>query len=400
MIAYVDMFSGISGDMMLGALVDLGVPVDWLTEKLSPVLTGFQLRADTVFRHHLKAVDLTVETQEGRGVSRNYTDIRTLIETADLPEKVKANCLLAFQKIAEAESGIHGHDMDTIHFHEIGGIDSLVDIVGTFLAVDYLGIDRVYASAVPLGSGVIQCAHGVLPVPVPAVLSILKDIPVKSSDAKTEIVTPTGAAIITTLTSSFGPMPEMKIQKTGYGAGKRETGSALPNLLRIILGEKTGEDLPDAVQKETIQVITTNIDDMSPEISGYLMETLLENQALDVFYTPVQMKKNRPGLQMEVLCRKEDLHSLMGLILTETSSIGVRVRECDRFFLLREPAEISTSLGTLRVKKITGPGLRVRLVPEYEAVKKAARENRLPLQEVYNRVLVDINKLDREGYRR
>ena len=391
MIAYVDMFSGISGDMMLGALVDLGVPVDWLTEKLSPVFTGFQLKADTVFRHHLKAVNLTVETQEGRGISRNYTDIRALIENADLPEKVKANCLLAFQKIAEAESGIHGHDMDTIHFHEIGGIDSLVDIVGTFLAVDYLGIDRVYASAVPLGSGVVKCAHGVLPVPVPAVLSILKDTPVKSSDARTEIVTPTGAALITTLAASFGPMPEMKIQKTGYGAGKRETGSSLPNLLRIILGEKTEEADRSDIQKETIQVIKTNIDDMSPEISGYLMDILLENQALDVCFTPVQMKKNRPGVQVEVLCRKEHLDALVRLILTETSSIGVRVREWDRFFLLREPAEISTSLGILQVKKITGPDHRVRFVPEYEAVKKAARENRLPLQEVYNRVLVDIN---------
>ena len=400
MIAYVDMFSGISGDMMLGALVDLGVPVDWLTEKLSPVLTGFQLRADTVFRHHLKAVNLMVETQEGRGVSRNYKDIRTLIETADLPEKVKADCLLAFQKIAEAESGIHGHDVDTIHFHEIGGIDSLVDIVGTFLALDYLGIDRVYASAVPLGSGVIQCAHGVLPVPVPAVLSILKDIPVKSSDAKTEIVTPTGAALITTLASSFGPMPEMRIQKTGYGAGKRETGSSLPNLLRIIQGEKIEGALPDAIQKERIQVIKTNIDDMSPEISGYLMETLFKNKALDVCFTPVQMKKNRPGLQMEVLCRKEHLDSLIRLILTETSSIGVRVREWDRFFLLRESAEIETSLGTLQVKKIMGPGDRVRIVPEYEAVRKLAGKNSLPLQEVYHRVLFDINRLDREGYRR
>lgn len=391
MIAYVDMFSGISGDMMLGALVDLGVPVDWLTEKLSPVLTGFQLKTDTVFRHHLKAVNLTVETQEGRGISRNYTDIRALIESTDLPEKVKANCLLAFEKIARAESGIHGHDMDTIHFHEIGGIDSLVDIVGTFLAVDYLGIDRVYASAVPLGSGVVHCAHGVLPVPVPAVLSILKDTPVKASDAGTEIVTPTGAALITTLAGSFGPMPGMKIQKTGYGAGKRETGSSLPNLLRIILGEKTEAADTSGIQKETVQVIKTNIDDMSPEISGHLMDLLLENQALDVCFTPVQMKKNRPGVQVEVLCRKEHLDTLVRLILTETSSIGVRVREWDRFFLLREPAEISTPLGTLQVKKITGPDHRVRFVPEYESVKKVARENRLPLQEVYNRVLVDMN---------
>ena len=396
MILYVDMFSGISGDMMLGALMDLGVPTDWLTEKLSHVLNGFRLRATSVYRHHLKATDLVVETHEGRGVSRNYKDIRALIENALLPEKVKLNSLKAFQKIAEAESGIHGHDIETIHFHEIGGIDSIVDIIGSFLCVDYLGIDTVYASVIPLGSGVVNCAHGVLPVPVPAVLAILKDTPVTSSDAGTEIVTPTGAAIITTLASSFGPMPDMRIRKTGYGAGKRETGSSLPNLLRLILGEKTENENNAAIHKEIIQVIKTNIDDMSPEISGYLMETLLENQALDVSYTPIQMKKNRPGLQIEVLCRKEDLDAIIHLLLSETSSIGVRVHECERFFLFREPAQIQTSFGTLQVKKIIDPDHRVRFIPEYEAIKKIAKENKLPFQGVYNSVLCDINMLDRE----
>jgi hypothetical protein len=390
------MFSGISGDMMLGALMDLGVPADWLTEKLSQSLTGFRLKSTTVYRHHLKATDLVVETDEGRGISRNYKDIKALIENALLPEKVKRNSLKAFQKIAEAESGIHGHDIETIHFHEIGGIDSIVDIVGSFLCIDYLSIDTVCASAVPLGSGVINCSHGMLPVPVPAVLAILKDTPVTSSDAGTEIVTPTGAAIITTLASSFGPMPEMRIKKTGYGAGKRETGSALPNLLRVILGEKKKEDEGTTIQKETVHVIKTNIDDMSPEISGYLMEALLENKALDVSYTPVQMKKNRPGLQIEVLCRKENLDTIIRLLLSETSSIGVRVEACDRFFLFREPAKIQTSFGKLEVKKIIGPDNRVRFVPEYEVLKKIAKENKLPLKEVYNRVLCDINTLDRE----
>lgn len=396
MILYVDMFSGISGDMMLGALIDLGVPVDWLTEKLSLVLNGFRLRTAPVYRHHLKAVDLVVETDEDRGVSRTYKDIRTLIENAVLPEKVRQNSLKAFQKIAEAESGIHGHDMETIHFHEIGGIDSIVDIVGSFLCVDYLGIETICASFVPLGSGVINSSHGMLPVPVPATLAILKDIPVKSSDAGTEIVTPTGAAIIVTLASSFGPMPEMRIQKTGYGAGKRETGSSLPNLLRIILGKKASDDTSPAIRKETIQVIKTNIDDMSPEISGHLMETLLDHQALDVSYIPVQMKKNRPGLQIEVLCRKEHLNAIIRLLFLETSSIGVRVHECDRFFLFRESLEIQTSFGKLQVKKIIDPNNRVRFVPEYEAIKKKAKEHQLPLQEIYKRVLCDINLLDRE----
>ncbi len=396
MMLYVDMFSGISGDMMLGALMDLGVPADWLTKELSRFLDGFRLRTTHVYRHHLKATDLMVETDEGRGVSRNYHDIRTLIENAVLPETVKQNSLLAFQKIAQAESGIHGHDIETVHFHEIGGIDSIVDIVGTFLSVDYLGIDRVHASVVPLGSGVVSCSHGMLPVPVPATLVILQDTPVKSSDARTEIVTPTGAAIITTLASSFGPMPGMKIIKTGYGAGKRETGSSLPNLLRVIMGEKTEDDDNTAIQKETIHVVKTNIDDMSPEISGHLMEILLENKALDVTFAPVQMKKNRPGLQIEVLCKKEHLDPIIRLLFLETSSLGVRVHECDRFFLFREQVQIRTSFGNLQVKKITGPDHRVRFVPEYETIKKAANEHHLPLQEVYNRVLCDINTLDRE----
>jgi len=224
----------------------------------------------------------------------------------------------------------------------------------------------------------------------------LENTLVISSDAKTEIVTPTGAAIITTLATSFGSMPDMRIKRTGYGAGKRETGSSLPNLLRIILGEKTGNEHDETIQKETLQVINTNIDDMNPEISGYLMETLFEHQALDVFFTLGQMKKNRPGLQIEVLCRKEHLDAIVHLLLLETTSIGVRVHECNRFFLFREPAEIQTSFGKLQVKKITGPDNRVRLVPEYEELKKTAKKTKIPLQEVYNRVLLDINRLDRE----
>ncbi|MBW2654632.1 MAG: LarC family nickel insertion protein, partial [Deltaproteobacteria bacterium] len=226
MIAYVDIFSGISGDMTLGALIDLGVPVDWIKEELSSVLKGFQLKTSIVYQHHLKATDLIVDVIDEEKSSRNYKDIKALIKNSSLPEKVKENSLFAFEKIARAESQIHGKDIETIHFHEIGGIDSIVDIIGSFLAVEYLGIKKVYASPIPLGSGFVACAHGKIPVPVPATLSILKDIPVKSSDATTEIVTPTGAAIITTLASSFGELPEMTIKKVGYGSGKRDTGSS------------------------------------------------------------------------------------------------------------------------------------------------------------------------------
>jgi len=393
MIAYFDIFSGISGDMTLGALIDLGVPLDWLKEKLAPVLDGFQLSTRTVYKHHLKAVDLSVEVIDEGRASRNYTEIRELIEKGSLPEKVKKNSLCAFEKIALAESHIHGKDMETIHFHEIGGIDSIVDIIGSFLCVEYLGIERVYASSIPLGAGFVTCAHGQIPVPVPATVAILKDIPVKSSDATTEIVTPTGAAIISTLAESFGPMPEMTMKKVGYGSGKRDTGSRLPNLLRILLGDplENGNKNKTAVQKEAVHVVKTNVDDTTPEILGFLMETLFENHALDVCYIPVHMKKNRPGIQLEVICRKQDLDTLVEIILAQTTSIGVRYYECERFFLLREKAFVETLFGKLQVKKIIDPDHSIRFVPEYSVAKKVAEENKISLKDVYTRILSDAN---------
>lgn len=396
MIAYIDMFSGISGDMTLGALIDLGVPVGWLEEQLSGILKGFHLKTQIVFKHHLRATDIVVDEIEDTRVSRHYTDIKALINNSSLPEKVKENSLSAFKKIAEAESVIHGKDMDTIHFHEIGGVDSIVDIVGSFLCVAYLDIETVYASKVPLGSGFVSCAHGEIPVPVPATLAILKGVPIRPSDAKTEIVTPTGAAIVTTLAAGFGSMPEMMVQQVGYGSGKRDTGSVHPNLLRIVLGTGTNDqiDPATAIRKETIYVVKTNVDDMSPEVLGFLMEILFENKALDVSYVPVQMKKNRPGTQIEVICQKKDLDAVICIILEQTSSIGVRYHECERSFLSRQTAVAETVFGRLEVKKIINPDHSIRFVPEYEVARKVAREKKLPIKDVYNRILRDANPLD------
>ncbi len=399
MIAYFDMFSGISGDMTLGAFIDLGVPVNWLQDELSGVLNGFVIKASVVDKNHLQATDVVVETIEDDSVSRNYNDIKTMIKNSSLPDAVKKNSLAAFEKIARAESKIHGKDIETVHFHEIGGIDSIVDIIGSFLCVEYLGIKEVYASKVPLGSGFVDCSHGKIPVPVPATIAILKDTPVKSSDAETEIVTPTGAAIISTLVENkakFGPMPEMFVKNVGYGSGKRDTGSDLPNLLRIITGSEIDDQIGEnfAVQKESIQVVKTNVDDMSPEVSGFLMETLFENQALDVCFIPVQMKKNRPGIQIEVMCRKDALNDIISLILTQTTSIGVRYHESNRSFLLREKTLIETTFGKLQAKKITNPDKTFRFVPEYDVVKKVAQENNIPLKDVYNQILCDANPID------
>ncbi|MDM8536504.1 nickel pincer cofactor biosynthesis protein LarC [Desulfobacterales bacterium HSG17] len=409
MIAYFDIFSGISGDMTLGAFIDLGVPVSWIEKKLSNVLTGFKLTADIVEKNHIKATDIVVEIIGNDELSRNYKDIKALIEKSSLPEKVKKQSLTAFEKIAQAESTIHNKDIETIHFHEIGGVDSIVDIIGSFLCIEYLGIQKVYASVIPLGSGTVNCSHGNIPVPVPATMDILKNIPVKSSDATTEIVTPTGAAIITTLATSFGPMPAMKIGKTGYGSGKRDTGSILPNLLRIVLGDplkaplknpaKPEKKLQNSIQKENIYVVKTNIDDMNPEISGFLMELLFDNNALDVCYIPVQMKKQRPGLQIEILCKKEKLDNIINIVLTETTSTGVRYHECERSFLLREKAFIQTRFGKTEVKKIINPDNSVRFVPEYDVAKKIAKQNKIVLKDVYNHILTDANPVESSHFK-
>ncbi len=398
-IAYFDMFSGISGDMTLGALIDLGVPTEWLQEELSKVLTGFKLKTQFVEKHQLKATDLVVELKEDEHVSRNYSEIKTLIKRSSLPEKVKENSLFAFEKIASTESNIHNSEIEDVHFHEIGGVDSIVDIIGSFLCVDYLKIQKIYASVIPLGSGFVECSHGKLPVPVPATIAILKDIPVKQSDAKTEIVTPTGAAIIATLAQHFGSMPEMFVKKVGYGAGKRETGSELPNLMRIVLGNEVEEEIDEesAVQKETIHIVKTNVDDMSPELSGFLMDMLIENQALDVCFIPVQMKKSRPGIQIEVLCRKDDLDGIIKIILTQTTSIGVRYHECVRSYLLREQAVIDTSFGKLQVKKITNPDRTTRFVPEYEVAKRVAKDSNIPLKDVYTQIISEANPFQPVG---
>ena len=398
MIAYFDIFSGISGDMTLGAFIDLGVPADWVEHELSSVLSGFKIKSTVVEKNHLKATDITVNIVEPHEISRDYKDIKALIKKSSLPEKVKENSLSAFKKIALAESHIHNKDIETIHFHEIGGVDSIVDIIGSFLCVEYLGIKKVFASVVPLGSGSTDCSHGQIPVPVPATLGILKNIPVKPSDATTEIVTPTGAAIISTLATSFGIMPEMTIKKTGYGSGKKDTGSSLPNLLRIVLGDPVVNQKKKniTVQEETVYVVKTNIDDMSPEISGFLMEVLFDNKALDVCYIPVQMKKNRPGMQIEVICKKEDLDNIINTILTETTSIGVRYHKCKRDTLIRQNTIIETRFGKLQVKKTVGLDNSVRFIPEYEVAKEVAKKKQMPLKDVYNQILSDANSLDRD----
>ncbi len=400
MILYLDMVSGISGDMSLGALVDLGVPLNWLEEKLSAMLDGFELSTEIVFPQHLRAVNFHVNVTT-EIAHRQYVDIRAMIENSALPNRVKANALTAFKKIAHAEAHIHGTEINHVHFHEIGGVDSLVDIIGTFLGLDYLGVTHVAASKIPLGSGTIQCAHGQIPVPVPATLAILKGLPVTPSDAQTEIVTPTGAAIVATLAETFGPMPEMAIAKIGYGTGKRDTGMAVPNILRMVLGTPVDDGCRTThIHRDRVMVIHTNVDDMTPELLGNVMDRLLDAGALDVSFTPIVMKKNRPATQIEVICKAQALGLLAERMLSETTAIGLRYQAWDRMVLERAPFMAETSLGTVQVKRIVDPKGNVKIQPEYEACCMKATEHNLPLQAVYDLVRREVdsaNSIDRDG---
>ncbi|CAN2039195.1 putative nickel insertion protein [Candidatus Magnetomoraceae bacterium gMMP-15] len=387
MIAYFDCFSGISGDMTLGALIDLGVPQDWIEYSVSQLpIKNFYLRVTSEARMGIHGTRVKVETQEDSH-TRNYKDIRSLIKKSYLSEIVKNDSLLIFERLAKAESKIHNCSLDQVHFHEIGGVDAIVDIVGTALSIEYLKIKEIIASKIPVGTGFVSCAHGNLPVPVPATTGLLKGVPVYGTGIPRELVTPTGAAIITALAKKFDTIPSMIIKNSGYGVGTQEIESR-PNLLRIILGKYA-----DPLRKEHIIILETAIDDMNPEIYGFLMERLLAEGALDVIWIPVQMKKNRPGTLIQVLCRPADQKDLSLLLLSETTTTGVRYKEAYRTVLPRENIEVSTSYGKIKIKKIIGPNNQICMVPEYEECRRLALEKNLPIKTVYQVIGQEITSL-------
>lgn len=388
MIAYFDCFSGISGDMTLGAFLDLGVPVEWLRDQLGRLpLAGFDICADTVSRNGISAKRVQVRVED-HTTSRDHAQIRSLIADSPLSRNIKQMACDIFERIARAEATIHGCAADHVHFHEVGGVDAIVDIVGTALCMDYLGINTVIASHVPLGKGFVSCDHGTLPVPAPATLGILKGVPVYGTNIPHELVTPTGAAILVTLAESYGELPEMIIKKTGYGAGKRELES-MPNLLRVIMGTGVwgGSGQKAALHQDTVVVLETCIDDMNPEVFGFLMDRLFEYGALDVYWIPVFMKKNRPGTLVQVLCRRNLKKVLMDCILSETSTLGIRYYDAKRCRLTRETVIMKTAYGEIRVKRITEPDGNTRIVPEYEVCKTIAIEKNLPIRVVYDTII-------------
>jgi len=393
---YLDCFAGISGDMFLGALLDLGVSEDALRTELEKLhLPGYRISSRRVTKQNISATKLNVTVFEDAVVHspspmlhavihdhRGYTEIAAMIEKSGLSQRVKDRALHVFRRVGEAEAKIHGIPLEKIHFHEIGAVDSIVDIVGACVAVELLGVDEIHASPPRLGSGFVETAHGRFPVPAPATLELLRGIPVQPSNEAFELVTPTGAALLAEFCTRFGPLPAMSIEKIGYGAGTRDLEKT-PNVLRAVLGEASAAASP-AEETDVITVIETNIDDMNPQLFGDVMERLLAAGALDVFLTPVQMKKNRPGTMLTVLCESKTVDSLADLVLTHTTSFGVRVHEAQRRKLAREIVKVKTRFGEIEVKIGRLRGRIVSRSPEFESCKQAAGRFTVSVREVYN----------------
>jgi uncharacterized protein (TIGR00299 family) protein len=388
MLAYFDCFSGISGDMTLGALIDLGVPLNWLKESIAALpLSGFDITVKEVEYNGIHAKRVEVDAH-GHHHHRHFADIRTLIAESPLPEPVKATAQSIFRRLAEAEAGIHGCSPEEVHFHEVGAVDAIVDIVGTALCLSRLGITEIAAAAVPNGRGFVDCRHGRLPVPAPATVAILKGVPTYGTEVEYELTTPTGAAILSTVAKTFGPMPPMTIAGIGYGAGRRNLDPG-PNLLRVMLGERGADrsGVANEFKQDQIVVVESSIDNMNPEIFGFLMDRLFAEGALDVAWIPIQMKKSRPGTMLQVLCRRAQLSPIARCILTETTSLGVRYHEAGRYFVERDLITFESSFGPVAVKRIRYPQGEVRIVPEYDVCKQIALAKQIPLRTVYDTVV-------------
>ncbi len=369
-----------SGDMTVGALLDLGVPFDFLKQELArlPIpLSAYSLHLEQTARKGISAVKFGVHVEEHQP-HRHYADIAGMIEQSSLSEGAKEKAQRIFFRLAEAEAKVHGVEIGHVHFHEVGGIDSIVDIIGTAICLDYLGIEEIHVSALPLGGGYVETAHGKLPVPAPATAELLRGIPVHGALGEGERVTPTGAAIVAALGNSFGRAPSMTLAAVGSGAGDKDFPD-VPNILRAMIGDK----ISDSLQRDELYVAETNIDDMNPEILGFLMERLFAAGALDVTFSPLQMKKNRPGVKVTVLCSPEKLETLGRLVLAESTAIGVRYYPVSRLKMERATEDRDTSLGRVAVKVVRDGGVTVRVVPEYEECRRIALEKGLPLVDVY-----------------
>jgi len=375
----VDPFSGVSGDMLLGALVDVGVPFDDIKSGLAaiPALAGVQITQERVTRGVFAATRVRVECPHEHA-HRSLSDIRLLIEGAPLPEPVKRGAIDTFARLAKAEARVHGTDIEAVHFHEVGALDAIADIVGTHIALNALGNPQGYVRRFVLGSGTTQSAHGEIPLPAPATVELLAGHRVIFSERDEELVTPTGAAI-TSRFASLDPRTLFTPERVGYGAGSRER-QGVPNVLRVVLGEV-------ASRPAQVCIITSTIDDMNPEMYGYLMERMFGRGALEVYYNAVMMKKNRPGIEVTVIAEENDAYAVADALMLESTTLGVRIHREERVELGRDKGEVKTPYGTILVKLARRPDGSMTMSPEYESCRAAAESAGVPLRDVYDAAL-------------
>ena len=385
-IAYGDLIGGISGDMFVAALLDLGLPLELLTRELRKIATlRFELDAVKKPIHAIAAIQFRVRSPSNEA-PRSWKEIRQLIDASELASEVKETGLKIFQRLAEVEGKIHGVPTGEVHFHEVGATDSIVDIVAAAIGFHELKIDTVHFSKVPLGRGVTQSGHGPLPVPGPATLELLKGLPVQWTQLAGETVTPTGAAIMSVLGTSFGEQPSMIVEKIGYGAGQKEWPDR-PNLFRLILGASA-----ESWRQEEMLVIETNIDDMNPQFYDYVMDRLFAAGARDVFLSPIQMKKNRPAILVQVIAALHDRAKLAHILFEETSTIGIRYHSVKRMTLKRSAGAIKTRYGSIRIKVIDQADGVQRVTPEYDDLKRIAAAKKISLKSLHDEVMKNLKR--------
>ena len=382
-ILYFDCIAGISGDMALGALVDAGADFDEIRERLGSLPVGpFEMAIEDVDSMGIHALRVVVRSAAA-GVIRTYASIRQMLEQVDLPDQPRAVAQRIFRRLAEAEAIVHHKEVETVTFHEIGAVDSIVDITGTALALSMLGVERVFASPVPTGLGMTRTEHGAMPIPAPAVTELLRGAPLYSRGVPVELVTPTGAAILAALSEGYGELPLMKLDSVGYGAGAQPLD--FPNVLRVLVGEEMAESEPTLETGPVLGevLLETNIDDLNPELYEHVIERLFEAGAKDAWLTPVVMKKSRPAVVVSVLCSPERADAMRRILFRETGTLGVRASEVEKRALEREVLEVETSHGVVGVKIAFLDGLPVTISPEFADCARVARDADVPAKEVY-----------------
>lgn len=387
-VLYIDCFSGISGDMMVGALLDLGIDIRVLRDELKKLdVSGYDTVCSEVMAGQIKAKKFDVEVNSPQP-NRDYGDIKKIIHDSGLDAGVKKMSLSIFRLIAEAESMVHGCEIDDVHFHEIGAVDSIIDIVSTAICLNKLKIKSFYSDTVPMGSGFVNSSHGKLPVPAPATIEILKNVPVCRGNFDFEVTTPTGAAIVKALVRDFGGIPYMEIEKAGYGAGNNN-GREIPNILRLLKGVIKNEyDL----REEKLIMLSANIDDSTPEIIGYLMEELFKKDILDAWVEPIYMKKNRPAFKISILCNEESEKKIINMVMLESTTLGIRREKIKRYSVDRKLKTVMLPYGEVKVKTGILKGKEINISPEFESCKKLAEATGRTLKEIYQDALLFFSK--------